>query len=232
MPVCSATLIQISGTRTPSRSRHAIWAATSTARRSSKSPARTRTAPPVARAGKEGRGAEPVVPPPLGPRILGLGLEDGMQALGRGGLAQLLQCARLKLAYPFSRKAQRLADLFEGVFLLAAESVAQTQDQLLPGCQAPDQRTDAGAHAVSIDPTVRSRSRRVGHEILETLLRACHRRLEGDRLPRETVQGLQGIGVGAERRGQLRGRRLPTELAREFRTHALTPLQAVMHVGR
>ena len=55
-----------------------------------------------------------------------LGFENRMQTLSRLGLAQLLEGASFELTHAFSRQAERLSDLFESVFFLAAESVAQS----------------------------------------------------------------------------------------------------------
>ena len=60
-----------------------------------------------------------------------LRLEDRVQILRGQRLAELLQGSRLELPDPLARQAERLADLLEGVLLLAAQAVAQAQDQLL-----------------------------------------------------------------------------------------------------
>src|SRR5688500_12972806 len=98
MRVRSATLIQISGTRTPSRSRHAI----STARRPTESA-------DAQRAEDERRRA---------PAKTGLRLEDWVEILRRECLAQLLERARLELPDALAREAERLADLLERVLFL------------------------------------------------------------------------------------------------------------------
>ena len=48
-----------------------------------------------------------------------------MQPLRRLGLAQLLERPRLQLTDALSRQSEGLADLLEGVLLLAAQAVAQ-----------------------------------------------------------------------------------------------------------
>ena len=55
---------------------------------------------------------------------------------------------RLELPHPLAREAEGLADLLEGVLLVAPQPVAQPQDQLLTVRQTADQMADADAHAV------------------------------------------------------------------------------------
>ena len=121
-----------------------------------------------------------------------LGLEDRMQALRRLRLAQLLERPRLELAHALAREAERLADLLEGVLLLAAEAVAQAQDQLLARRQSTPIRIPTPARMRSPSrPASGCCGRRVGDEVLEPLLGAGDRRLERDRLAREPVERLE-----------------------------------------
>src|SRR5215813_10826556 len=144
IPVRSATLIQISGTSTPSRSRHAI--------------------------------------------SNDLRLEDRMEILRGKRLAQLLERACLELPDPLAREAERLSDLLERVLLLAAESVPQTQDQLLARSECADQEADAGSHPLAVEPVVGRSRGRVRDEVLEALLRTGDRGLERDRLARQEIE--------------------------------------------
>src|SRR5262245_7593486 len=155
-----------------------------------------------------------------------------MQALGRHRLAQLLERPRLELAHALAREAERLPDLLERVLLLAAEAVAQAQDQLLARGEGADQVPDPGAHALRVESQVGRRRGRVRDEVLEALLGARDRRLERDRLPREQVEDLERARVGAELGGELRGRRLAPELARQLGAHALAALEPVVDVRR
>src|SRR5262245_33141491 len=177
-----------------------------------------------------GRPARPPRPRAADRRATALRLEDRVQVLGRGGLAQLLQRARLELADPLAREAERLPDLLERVLLLAPEAVAQAQDQLLARGERADQVAHPRAHALRVEAVVGLRRGGIGDEVLEPLLGAGDRRLERDRLPREQVEDLERARVGAELGGELGGRRLAAELPGELRAHALAALEAVVHV--
>src|SRR5690606_12049033 len=88
------------------------------------------------------------------PRRARLRLEDRVEPLRGRRLAQLLEGAGLELAHALPREAERLPDLLVRVLLLAAQAVAQAQDELLAVGQARDQRADARAHAVGVDAAV------------------------------------------------------------------------------
>src|SRR5262249_42350525 len=154
MPVRSATLIQISGTSTPSRSRHAI----STARRPTHSAdaqsARLRSGPAARRSRAKREPPEDGGERRRAPAPGVLGLEDRVEILRGQCLAQLLQGARLELPHALARQAERLADLLERVLLLAAEAVAEPQDQLLARGERADQGSDSRAHPLAVEPVV------------------------------------------------------------------------------
>ena len=131
------------------------------------------------------------------------GLQDGVEALGRLRLAKLLESACLELTDALPREAQGLADLLEGMLFLSSEAVSKSQDQLFSRCETTDEGSDAHAHAIVVDTSVRSIRGRIGHEVFQALLCTCDVRLKRDGLSREPIQSLERIRVRAERGGEL-----------------------------